>query len=70
MMIITLAKNMTNHGHAVRDDDDHNHEGHVHLVKEGVDSPMIDIDVMIMKMLMMLTTTKSTWSRRGWTPPE
>ena len=69
MIIITIAKNMRNHYHDVRDDD-HDHEGQVHLVKEGVDSSMMDIDMMIMKMLMMLTTTKSTWSKRGWTPPE
>ena len=68
MIIITIAKNMTNHGHDVRDVDDHDHEGHVNPVKEGVDSSMVDIDMMIMKIMLMMT--KSTWSKRGWTPPE
>ena len=68
MTIITIAKKMINHGHEIRVDDDHDHEGQVNPVKEGVDSAMVDIDMMIMKMMLMMT--KSTWSKRGWTPPE
>ena len=35
---------MSNHGHDVRDDD-YDHEGHVNLVKDGVDSSRVDIDI-------------------------